>query len=213
MDDQSSFQESSWQETSNAQGDNSWAHVPTPFFVPAPFQDQPFQLNAPTPNGPSVLEFGILQQAIQMQDASPVHVPSLFVTPAHNLQSNASTTIQPRLPGLSTWPQVWLNCIEEPITTTYASIDFLVPVSSQEQVRQLDVPMHLQPPVQELSVGKHIIHVQDPSPAQAPLHSTMPVLSQDQVPGLNAPMFHQPLAWESSIGQQVCWVLSKYLSP
>ena len=62
-----------------------------------------------------------------MQDAGPVHVPSLFVTPAlsqsHDLQPNASTPVQLRVPGLNTWPRVWFNCIEAPITTTYANID------------------------------------------------------------------------------------------
>jgi hypothetical protein len=62
-----------------------------------------------------------------MQDAGPVHVPSLFVTPAlsqsHDLQPNASTPVQLRVPGLNTWPRVWFNCIEAPITTTCANID------------------------------------------------------------------------------------------
>ncbi|KAI0293203.1 hypothetical protein BC826DRAFT_1015810 [Russula brevipes] len=62
--------------------------------------------------------------------------------------------------------------------------------------------MHLQPPVQELSIRNHTVHVQDPGPAHVPPHFPVPVPFQDRVPQLNAPTFHQPLACESSIGHK-----------
>jgi len=87
----------------------------------------------------------------------------------------------------------------------HLSSQFPVPISSQDQFCQLNVPMHL-PPAQELGIRNHTIHVQDPSPFHLSPHLTIPILSRDGVAQLNAPTFQQPPVCESSIGQQTVQV-------